>query len=210
MNIAFLGIGNVGSALADNLVKAGHNVVIAARDLKSGSVKAALALNPKLSALPVNEALAKAEVVFLATPYQANAQALKGLDLAGKILVDCTNPVGEGLTHGVQGRTSGSEEVQKLAPGAKVVKAFTIYGFENFQNSAYPGHGDLKPVMLIAGDDAAAKKLVSTLAENLGWRAVDAGPLSSALHLEHMTLLWIKMARVQGRGANFVWAILER
>lgn len=210
MNIAFLGIGNVGSALADNLVKAGHNVVIAARNLKSESVKAALALNPKLSSLPVNEALAKAEVVFLATPYQANAEALQGLNLVGKILVDCTNPVGQGLTHGLQGGTSGSEEVQKLAPGAKVVKAFTIYGFENFQNSAYPGYGNLKPVMLIAGDDAAAKKLVSTLAENLGWRAVDAGPLSSALHLEHMTLLWIKMARVQGRGANFVWAMLER
>jgi 8-hydroxy-5-deazaflavin:NADPH oxidoreductase len=62
--------------------------------------------------------------VFLATPYLANEDALKGLELAGKILVDCTNPVGLGLTHGLQSRTSGAQEVQRFAPGAKVVKAF--------------------------------------------------------------------------------------
>ena len=127
-----------------------------------------------------------------------------------QVLVDCTNPVGPGLTHGLQSRTSGAEEVQRLAPGAKVVKAFTIYGFENFQNCAYPGFGNLKPAMLIAGDDANAKATVGKLCEGLGWRPVDVGPLSSALHLEHMTLLWIKMGRVQGKGANFVWAMLER
>ncbi len=160
--------------------------------------------------LSTEEALRGAEVVFLATPYQANADVLAGLDLANKVLVDCTNPVGPGLTHGLQSRGSGAEEVQRLAPGAKVVKAFTIYGFENFQNSAYPGYGNLKPAMLIAGDDASAKATVGKLCEDLGWRPVDAGPLSSSLHLEHMTLLWIKMGRVQGKGPNFVWAMLER
>jgi 8-hydroxy-5-deazaflavin:NADPH oxidoreductase len=210
MNIAFIGIGKVGSALADNLVKAGHNVIIAARDLQSDTVKSALALNPEFSALPTAEALAKAEVVFLATPFPANAEALAGLNLAGKILVDCTNPVGPGLTHGLESRTSGAEEVQRLAPGARVVKAFTIYGFENFQSSSYPRYGQLKPAMLIAGDDPAAKQTVGKIAEQLGWRVVDVGPLASALHLEHMTLLWIKMARMQGKGAGFVWAMLER
>lgn len=210
MNITFIGIGKVGSALADNLLKAGHNVTVAARDVQSDSVKAALKLNPKLSAQPVGDAVAKAEAVFLATPFPAVGGALAGMNLAGKILVDCTNPVGPGLTHGLQSRTSGAEEVQRLAPGAKVVKAFTIYGFENLQTSAYPGYGNLKPVMLVAGDDASAKQTISNLAEQLGWRAVDAGPLSSSLQLEHMTLLWIKMARAQGRGPNFVWAMLER
>jgi len=135
---------------------------------------------------------------------------LAGLNLAGKILVDCTNPVGPGLTHGLESRTSGAEDVQRLAPGTRVVKAFTIYGFENLQNSAYPGYGQLKPAMLIAGDDPAAKQTVGKIAEQLGWRAVDVGPLASALHLEHMTLLWIKMARMQGKGVDFVWAMLER
>lgn len=212
MNITFIGIGHVGFALADNLAKAGHRVSIAARDASSESVRKALAANPSLTCLSPAEAVAGAKVVFLATPYAANASALAGLEkaLAGKVLVDCTNPVGAGLTHGLDSRTSGAEEVQKLAPGANVVKAFTIYGYENFINSAYPGYGDLRPAMLIAGDEAAAKETVGRLCADLGWKTVDTGPLANALHLEHMTLLWIKMGRVQGKGPGFVWAMLER
>jgi hypothetical protein len=212
MNITFIGIGNVGGALAANLVKAGHTVTVAARDPGSESVRKARQVSPQLEALPVEEAVRGAEVVFLATPYGANEAALAGLGtaLAGKVLVDCTNPVGAGLTHGLGSAKSGAEVVQSLAPAARVVKAFTIYGYENFIHSAYPGYGDLKPAMLIAGDDAAAKETVSALCRDLGWRPVDVGPLSNSLHLEHMTLLWIKMGRVQGKGAGFVWAMLER
>jgi len=182
----------------------------AARDSQSDSVKAALASNPKLSSLPINQAVEAAEVIFLAAPFQANADVLAGLNLAGKILVDCTNPVGPGLSHGLQSRTSGSEEVQRLAFGSEVVKAFTIYGFENLQDNSYPGYGSLKPAMLLAGDNPTAKLTVAKIAGQLGWQPVDAGPLSSALHLEHMTLLWIKMGRAQGLGPNFVWAMLQR
>lgn len=212
MNIAFIGIGNVGGALAANLVKAGHNVTIAVRDTSSESVKKALAACPQLTALDPAAAIAGAEAVFLATPYGVNAEALRGLEsaLSGKVLVDCTNPVGAGLTHGLESKISGAEEVQKLVPGARVVKAFTIYGYENFIDSSYPGYGDLKPAMLIAGDDAAAKETVAKLCADLGWTAVDSGPLANSLHLEHMTLLWVKMGRVQGKGSAFVWAMLER
>jgi 8-hydroxy-5-deazaflavin:NADPH oxidoreductase len=211
MNITFIGIGNVGSALADHLAQAGHQVAIGARDPQSSSVIAALKKNPSLRCLSPLEACQSAEVAFLATPYQANVVALAGLEaaLAGKVLVDCTNPVGPGLTHSLPSG-SGSEQVQRLVPAAKIVKAFTIYGYENFEDPRYPGYGDLKPAMLMVGDDTGAKALVSGLIEQLGWRPVDAGSLSSALHLEHLALLWIKMARVQGRGAGFVWAMLER
>jgi len=212
MQITFLGIGHVGSALADHLARLGHSVTIAARDPDSDSVRAALAKNPSLQALPPATAVAGADVIFLATPYGANTAALAPVatELAGKILVDCTNPVGPGLTHGLGSSTSGAEEVQKLAPAARVVKAFTIYGYENFEDPAYPGYGDLRPAMLIAGDDADAKARVAGLCEELGWKPVDTGPLANSLHLEHLTLLWIKMGRVQGKGPGFVWAMLER
>jgi predicted dinucleotide-binding enzyme len=130
--------------------------------------------------------------------------------LDGKILVDCTNPVGANLSHGLQSQISGSETVQEFVPNAHVVKAFTIYGYENFEDSTYAGYGDLKPAMLIAGNDQSAKEKVSSLCSQLGWESVDTGNLSMSLHLEHLTLLWIKMARVQGRGAGFVWALLQR
>ncbi len=211
MNIAFIGIGQVGSALADRLAAVGHNVMIAARDPNSDSVKAAFTKNPTLKVKNPQEAVAEAEVVFLATPFAAIESALKDVgDLSGKILVDCTNPVGPNLTHGLNNESSGGEYVQNLVPSTKVVKAFTIYGFENFENSTYLGYGDLKPVMLIAGNDVSAKQIVSTLCEQLGWEPIDTGDISISLHLEHMTLLWIKMARMQGRGAGFVWAMLQR
>lgn len=211
MKIAFIGIGNVGSALARNLAKAGHEVTIAPRDLNSDSVKSAQVKNPALKLKPVKEAVAEAYVIFLATPFDANEKALKDAGpLPGKIVVDCTNPIGLGLTHGLKNEISGGEYLQNLIPNAKVVKAFTIYGFENLQDSTYPGYGDLKPAMLIAGNDKGAKEVISRLCEQLGWQPVDVGDISMSLHLEHLTLLWVKMGRVQGRGSNFVWAMLKR
>lgn len=211
MNIAFIGVGNVGAPLADHLQRLGHQVTISARDPNSPSVQQALARNPGLQVQSPTAAIAAAEVVFLATPFAATQAALaEAGDLSGKILVDCTNPVGANLTHGLKSERSGSEFVQQLVPEAKVVKAFTIYGFENFEDNSYPGYGDLKPAMLIAGNDSAAKQVVSSLCQSLGWEPVDTGNLSQSLHLEHMTLLWIQMARVQGAGPNFVWARLQR
>lgn len=211
MNISFIGIGQVGSALAGHLVALGHTVTIAARDRNSKSVTAALAKYPQLQVASPPEAIAAAEVVFLATPFAAIEGALSEAgDLSGKIVVDCTNPVGPNLTHMLKSEQSGAEMVQSLVPSSKVVKAFTIYGFENFENNTYPGYGDLKPAMLIAGDDAIVKQVISELCQALGWETVDAGNLAMSLHLEHMTLLWIKMARVQGLGADFVWARLRK
>jgi len=101
MNITFIGIRKVGFALADNLAKAGHQISIAARDAKSGSVASAISQNKSFQVAEPASAAAKADAVFLATPYQVNevnAGALAGLNPTGKILVDCTNPVGPGLT----------------------------------------------------------------------------------------------------------------
>lgn len=211
MNIAFIGIGKVGSPLAGTLAALGHSVTIVARDPNSDSVKTALEKYPNLKVASPQEAISSAEVIFLATPFPAIKTALaEAGDLSGKILVDCTNPVGPNLSHGLNNEQSGSEFVQNLVPNAKVVKAFTIYGFENFENNRYPGYGDLKPAMLIAGNDANAKQVISNLCLEMGWEPVDTGNIAMSLHLEHMTLLWIKMARVQGLGSDFVWARLQR
>lgn len=212
MKLAFLGSGQVGGALAARLAACGHEVTLAARDPRSASVEAARQREPRLRALDPLAAVTAAEVVFLATPYAAAESAVRAVAsaLEGKVLVDCTNPVGPGLTHGLASTRSGSEVLQAAVPSARVVKAFTIYGFENFEHSSYPGYGDLKPAMLLAGDDPAAKQVVGQLCSDLGWEPVDTGPLGSSLHLEHLTLLWIKMARVQGHGPDFVWARLRR
>lgn len=211
MKITFIGYGNVGAPLADQLQRLGHTVTLAARDPDSEAVRHAQARNAALTAAPLEQAVRDAEVVFLAAPAMANAQVIPPLAgaLAGKVLVDCTNPVGPGLSHGLDSRQSGSQALQAMAPKAKVVKAFTIYGFENLENNAYPGYA-VKPAMMFCGDDAAAKGVVHGLIEQLGWEPLDVGGLLQALHLEHMTLLWVRMVRVEGHSPHLVWAALKR
>ncbi|MCU0578614.1 MAG: NADPH-dependent F420 reductase [Desulfobacterota bacterium] len=211
MKITFIGYGQVGGPLADHLQRLGHEVILAAAELNSSNLQKALGQNPGLLVAPPQEAVRRAEVVFLATPFQANEAALKSVseELTGKILVDCTNPVGPNLTHGLNSSQSGSEMVQKLVPEARVVKAFTIYGFENFENSSYPGY-NVKPVMMYCGADSGAKEIIARLIAQLGWQPLDVGGLEQALHLEHMTLLWVRMVRVNGHTPHVVWAMLTR
>ncbi|HET7293547.1 MAG TPA: NADPH-dependent F420 reductase [Vicinamibacteria bacterium] len=210
MKIAFLGYGNVGAPLADPPQRLGHEVTLAAADPGSETVRKARARNGALGVAAPRDALAGAGVVFLATPFQANQEVLAPLAarLAGKVLVDCTNPVGPGLRDGLESRESGSQAVQRLVPEARVVKAFSIYSFENFEDSAYPGYG-VKPMMMLCGDAPAAKKTVGELITQLGWDPLDVGGLDQALHLEHMTLLWVRMVRAGGASPHLVWARLK-
>ena len=211
MNIAFIGVGQVGAPLAAHLAEAGHTVVLAESKPGSASVAAALKRSPRLSARPTAEAIQGADVVFLATPFGANEAALTPIAdaLAGKVLVDCTNPVGPGLSHGLKSERSGSELVQALVPKASVVKAFTIYGFENFEDSTYPDY-NVKAAMLFCGDDAGAKARVGALITDCGFEPVDVGGLVQALHLEHMTLMWVRMVRMGGHSPHLVWGALRR
>lgn len=211
MHIAFLGAGKVGAPLALRLAAAGHDVTLAESKEGSATVAAALAREPRLRALPTAAALRDAEVVFLATPFEAATTLLPPLAplLAGKVLVDCTNPVGPGLSHGLHSERSGAQALQALVAGCRVVKAFTIYGYENLQDSAYPAY-NVKPAMLFCGDDAAAKQRVGELIAACGFEPVDVGGLVQALHLEHMTLLWVRMVRAGGHSPGLVWAALRR
>lgn len=209
--LAFIGSGKVGGALAARFADVGYHVTIAARNPESETTKAALSRHSALKVADVGSAVAAADIIFLAVPFAAAENALKQRDaFSGKIVVDCTNPVGAGLTHGLESVRGGSEVIAELVPEAHVVKAFTVYGYENFEDTDYSAYSPLRPVMPVCGEDATSKALVCGLANSLGFEAVDVGNLSSALHLEHMTLLWIKMARAQGKGAGFTWGMLRR
>ena len=209
MNIAFIGIGNVGFALANNLQKRGHTITIAHNNPDSESVIHAQQRNPAFRVETVQEAIDHTDITFLAVPFSVNESLLRPLSFKNKILVDCTNPVGPGLSHGLGSKTSGSERVQTWAGDARVVKSFSIYGFENFEDTTFPRY-DVKPAMFIAGDDETAKKSVGDLNTDLGFETVDTGPLTQALHLEHMTLLWVRMVRAGGRQPHLTWAKLQR
>jgi len=210
MNIAVIGTGNVGGALGRRWAQRGHTVIFVSRDPASDKVQALLkAAGPTACvAKGLQEAVAGAEVVLLARPWGVTLETVRSAgDLSGKIIVDATNPLTAqgGLALGFD--TSAGEAVAALARGARVVKAFNSTGAGNMADADYGGQ---RPSMFICGDDAAAKKVVAGLAEELGFEAVDAGALAMARVLEPLALLWIRLAYAQGLGPNIALKLLRR
>lgn len=208
MKLAFIGIGNVGFAIANKLQQNGHEIIVASTKEMSKSLDAAVEKNPNFSVLPLQDAIDNADVIFVATPFFAVEALLSGIDFKGKTLIDCTNPIGAGLTHGLKSVESGSEYLQKVIPSANVVKAFTIYGYENLAEQWFENEA-IRPMMPFAGNNNESKILVAKLIEEMGFEAMDCGELSQALHLEHMTLLWVTMVRKGQLSPKLVWAAIK-
>lgn len=209
MKIAVIGTGNVGRALGTNWASKGHEVIFGSRDPYSEKVREVLAAaGPNASAAAIAEAGATAEVIVLATPWNTNQQVIEALgDVAGKIIVDATNPIGPGFQLAVGTTTSGAEQVAGWAQGAQVVKAFNTTGWENMADPIY--NGELA-TMFICGDDAEAKTVVSGLAADLGFDVADTGPLSTARYVEPLAMVWIHLAIVQKQSRQIAFKIVKR
>lgn len=210
MKIAIIGAGNVGGALGRGWAAVDHSVSFGVPDPTSDKMRALVnSIGTNARAGTVAEAAANAEAVVLATPWLAAQDAIRAAgSLAGKIVIDCTNPLEPDLSGLVLGHnTSAGEEVAKWAKGARVVKAFNTTGSGNMANTHYDS---ARPTMCICGDDAAAKASVARLAEDLGFEAVDAGPLRNARLLEPFAMLWIYLAIKQGLGPNIAFKLLRR
>ena len=210
MKIGIIGSGNVGGALGTRWAQAGHRVIFGSRNPASDDMRQlAASAGSTARAASFREALDAAELLLLATPWPATRTVVEGLgDLAGKVLIDATNPLLPNLSGLECGTTtSGAEQVAGWARGAKVVKAFNTVGFNIMANPAF---GPERPVMFYCGDDAAAKQTVGPLVEQLGFEAIDAGPLSQARLLEPFALLWISLAYAQGQGREIAFKLLRR
>lgn len=198
MKVAIIGTGNMGAGLASTLAGVGHEITIGARDL----IKAA-ALADKVGHGAVGGGIAAAaklaDVVILALPFGAAAEAIKLAEgLAGKIVVDISNPISADYKELVIGHTtSAAEEIQKLAPQARVVKAFNTI----FAQLLAPESRQGKTLQVfVAGDDATAKAAVSELAKSAGFEAVEAGPLSNSRFLEPIGEMNIHFGYFLGKG----------
>jgi len=210
MKIGIIGSGNVGGTLGSRWAQAGHDVVFGSRNPTSDEMRQLAAkAGPNARAASFKEATQESELLLLATPWPAAKAVIEGLgDLAGKLLIDAINPLLPNLAGLECGTTtSAAEQVAGWARNAKVVKAFNTVGFNIMANPAF---GADRAVMFYCGDDAAAKKTVRVLVEQLGFEAVDAGRLSQARLLEPFALPWISLAYAGGLGREIGFKLLRR
>lgn len=186
--ISIIGSGGMAAAIGSLAAKAGHAVEVTSRDAAKAR---ALAEQLGVGATTGTFGGAPAgHIVILAVPYAAVLDVVKqyGEALAGKLLVDITNPVGADLASFVTPADSfGAQEIAKAAPAdAQVVKAFNTQFSHVLAAGSIEGH----PLdVFLAGDDPHAKRRVSAFVESLGLRPLEVGSLPMARTLEHVCLL---------------------
>jgi 8-hydroxy-5-deazaflavin:NADPH oxidoreductase len=204
--ITIIGAGGMAAAIGGLAAKAGHTVEVTSRDAAKTRALAdqvgAGATTGTFGAAPAGD------MIILAVPYSAVLDVVKqyGDELAGKLLVDITNPINSDFTEFVTPEDSfGAQEIAKAAPAdANVVKAFNTQFSHVLAAGPIEGH----PLdVFFAGDDAQAKARVTAFIESLGLRPMDVGPLPMARTLEHFALLSLGLMTHALKHTNFALGV---
>ena len=200
--ITIIGAGGMAAAIGSLAAKTGHTVEVMSRDAAK-----ARALTEQLGDGATTATFGAAptgDIVILAVPYSAVLDVVKqyGEALAGKLLVDITNPVASDHTSFVTpGDSFGAQEIAKAAPAdAEVIKAFNTL----FSHVLAAGSFQSQPLdVFLAGDDAQAKARVAAFIESLGLRPMDTGQLPMARTLEHACLLSLGLLTHSVKHTNY-------
>ena len=208
MNIAIIGAGRVGSTLADAWTRKDHNIFFAVKNPNDARARQLSIEGFQVGT--VAEASSFGDVVVLATPWRAAKNAIQAAgDLSDKVIIDCTNPLKADLTGlDVPDGSSAAEQIANWSQGGSVFKAFNQTGTENMAEPVVDSH---RAVMFVAGDDGNGKSVVLQLVSDVGFEAIDAGPLRVARSLEQLAVLWIHLAyNAPGLDRNFAFTIRRR
>lgn len=192
--IGIIGSGVVGQTLANGFIKHGYDVTIGTNSAnKRDDLSAKTGGKAKVASF--EETARFGEIVVIATKGSAaeNAIKLAGIaNLSGKVVIDTTNPIADAppvngvLKFFTSLDDSLMERLQKHAPDARFVKAFSCIGNSLMVNP----HKEAKPTMFICGNDAAAKKDVSAILEQFGHDVADMGKVEAARAIEPLCMLW--------------------
>jgi predicted dinucleotide-binding enzyme len=225
MNIAILGTGAVGRALAAGLAGAGHQVQLGTRDPATTLARTEpdrfgqpplrdwLEGHPGVQLVTFAQAAGAAEMVFNATSGDVSQEVLRaaGADnLAGKVLVDVSNPLdfsaGFPPSLFVKDTDSLGEQIQRAFPGARVVKSLNTMTAGLMLD---PGRLSAPTAVFLSGDDAAAKQQVHDLLAGFGWeQIVDLGGIQTARGAEMLLPMWLQLMGVFG-DPEFNWSIVR-
>lgn len=210
VDIAVLGTGQVGGALGCRWAGVGHRVFWGVRDPSCAEVRAVCERAGRGARVgSCRQAIAACDVVLLAIPWDQTRAVLDAAEsLAGKLLIDCINPLTSDLKGLALGHaTSAAEEIAAWYPTARVVKAFNTLSAATMEN---PRYGDVAAHVFICGDDVAAKAPVHQLARELGFESIECGPLRIARQLEPLAMLYVHLAVFQGWGGDCAFRMLKR
>lgn len=190
MDIAIIGAGNVGRALAGATARAGHTLAVSSAGREGAQL---VAKETGARAAESNRAAIEgADVVVLAVPYPTIDGILGEIAdaLTGKVVIDVTNPLKPDYSGLATEGTSAAEQIQARVGGARVMKAFNTVFASRLSDPVADG---VPLDALVAGDDEVAKRTVLELVEGLGFRPIDAGPITMARALEWMGFLNISL-----------------
>ena len=194
MNVGIIGAGAVGKALAIGFLAKGNHVIVGTRD--TAKLLPWVGQNPKAILGSFADAAKFGEVVVLAVKGTAATEALRAAaptDLAGKPIIDATNPITDAppvngvLKYFTDLDESLMERLQRQFPKAHFVKAFNSVGSASMVNPQFAGG---PPTMFICGNDEGAKKTVAGLVEGFGWQVADMGKAEAARAIEPLCMLW--------------------
>jgi 8-hydroxy-5-deazaflavin:NADPH oxidoreductase len=182
--VGIIGAGNIGRAIAAIARRAGHPVVLSNRRGADSLAEVLVGLGEGARAGSVGEASSQ-EIVVLAVPWSKIGDATAGLDLAGRIVIDATNPFVPPDFHvaDLGGRTSG-QVVAEMLNGARVVKAANTLGAGVL--AADPHQGEGRRVLVLSGDDLDAKVAVAALFRAAGFATIDLGGLADGGRLQEV------------------------
>jgi len=186
--VAIIGTGNIGSRLAANFAVGGQDFLLAGRDQEAAR-KLASGLDGHAEATSIDEAIERADVLVFAVWLDAFRQLIAqyGGRLAGKVIVDPSNPVGPDGAGGYrkvigEQESSGQILAELLPAGARLVKAFGTLSADSL--SAAARQEPERAVQFYAADDAAAGDLVADLIRTGGYEPVRVGGLDQSIRLE--------------------------
>jgi predicted dinucleotide-binding enzyme len=181
MSYAIIGFGNIGQALAKAFARSGIEVSVATTRDPESFTSAAAAIGPEIIPKKLAEAV-KADIVFLAVPYESHRDVAKALPTwEGKTIIDVTNAYG--VSPEELGEQPSSKVVAQAFTGARLVKGFNhLVAAVLEQDPAV--HGGRRVVFLASDDDDAAAE-IAALAENLGFSPIKLGGLSEGGLLVH-------------------------
>lgn len=187
LNVAIIGLGNIGTTVARNLVKGNRRVILADRKMEKAELLAQ-SLGKLAKSADISSAIEAADIIVLAIWFNAIGEIMKQYEaeLEGKIIIDPSNPIAPDNNGGFKkiignDESAGKINSSKLPSGAKLVKAFGSLGVESLEKNAFQQQPS---VLFYASDDISINPAIEQLIRDAGFEPLRVGDIDESIRIE--------------------------